>query len=243
MSLNKPYPYIFRNGSSEVNKPFYEEQKSEIGINFLSSYEILKKDLRNLFEYIEPSSLNLKSYSHRTFELLLRACIEVEALCKLVFSKNKVILNNNNQNIIRYSDLNGPMRLSEYEIICYGFCHPNIKPFLSFSNQNRSKRSPPWYKAYNDVKHNRTELFKEAELENVIQAITGVYTLLIAQFGLGFDHKLQLRYENGNTMDKPDLFRVKNLPEWNEEEKYEFDWDQLKSSQEPYIFNSIPIIP
>lgn len=196
--------------------------------------------MKLLFEYIEPSQSNLSTFSHRTFELLVRACIEVEALCKLVFVKNNVVLNR--PNIIRYSDLNQAMRLSEYEVSSNGFQHFPFTPFKSFSNPLRKERSPSWYRAYNNVKHNRTDKFSDASLENVIQAVGGVYVLLVAQFGLGFDHKLQLSF-TGFLQDSPDLFCPRKLPQWSDSEQYQFDWENLKSSTQPYQFHPLPKVP
>ena len=241
MSLNKPYPHIFRPGPPSVISPTNEARKSEIAINHFASYEILKKDLKKVFEYIEPNQRNFKSYSHRTFELLIRACMEVESLCKLVFEKNMVRIPKN-ANIIRFSDLEGPMRLSKYEIISYGFNFPPFKPFEAFSTASRNNRSPVWYKAYNKVKHNRTLYFGHASLENVIYSVGGVYALLVAQFGPGFDYTLRSQFINRFVQSMPSLFSV-NLPEWGDNEKYNFDWNSLKNTNDPFDYHPIDIIP
>ena len=242
MTLNKPYPQIFRHGPDSVVAPFYESCNTELGINYLASYEILKNDLKKIFEYIEPNEKNLDTYSHRTFELLIRSCMEVESLCKLVFAKNEVTLVRN-ANIIRFSDLEGPMKLSEYELKSYGFNLIKFKPFVSFSNPNRKQRNPSWYKAYNEVKHNRAEKFNRASLINVIHAIGAVYVLLIAQFGFGFDHKLIFSWHGVNQKIIPSLFSTSQLPEWLDTEKYEYNWIDLKKTGKPYQYHSIPIIP
>ena len=38
-------------------------------------------------------------------------------------------------------------------------------------------KSPAWWGQYNDVKHNRTEKYKEANLKNVLNALAGLYAL------------------------------------------------------------------
>ena len=241
MPLSKPYPHIYRHGPDRVTRPYYEARVSNEGINCFAAYEILKKDLRLVFEYIEPKVQNQDTFSHRTFELLIRACIEVESLCKLVFTMNRVSLPRG-ANMIRYSDLNGVMKLSEYEILCYGINYPAFLPFESFSDPNREERSPDWYRDYNAVKHNRTENFGQASLNNVIHAVGGVYALLVAQFGLGFDHTLRPLY-GGGMLDVPSIFRVRRLPEWSEDETYDYNWDVLKSQLDPYDYHLLPEIP
>jgi len=224
-----------------VIAPYLEQWRSAEGINCLAAYGLLKKDLRTAFDYIEPVTANVNTFSHRTYELLLRACTEVEALCTQVFDKNGVNLAGR-ANIIRYSDLSRPMRLHEYEIRCYGFEHPSFRPFAAFVAPDRRQRSPDWYRAYNDAKHNRSTRFACASLGNVIQAVGGVHALLVAQYGPGFDHVMRLA-PNGIPTDWPDLFRPKDLPKWPEAEQYSFDWDTLRHDKEPYQKHPLPEIP
>jgi hypothetical protein len=242
VSLNKPYPHIYRPGLRYVASPYYEARESELGINCLASYRILKHDLKSIFEYIEPQNANFKTFSHRTFELLVRACIEVESLCKLIFKQDRVELKNCG-NMVRYSDLEGAMHLSKYEIGCYGFTYPAFIPFESFSGTERKHRSPSWYKAYNAVKHNRTENFAQASLENVIHAVGAVYVLLLAQFGCGFDDENQSSSCFGNYVCAyPDLFGIKSEPQWTDSEQYQFDWESLKKSQDSFDYCHLPEI-
>jgi hypothetical protein len=242
MPLTKPYPHIYRHGPEKVITPFYELRSSSEIQHFLASYEILKRDLRRVFEFVEPNAWNNATFSHRIFELLLRACTEVEALCRLVFSKNHVTIERN-ANMIRFSDLEGPMRLSQYDISCVDIDHPAIKPFESFANPKRDCRSPPWYRAYNDAKHNRLENFSEASLENLIQGMSAVFTLLIAQVGPFFDDRLQIWHGGAGFRAVHDLFCQQVLPNWSVDEQYDFDWNQLKSDSQPFQHHAIPQRP
>ena len=56
--------------------------------HYVRAYLLLQKDLEELFDYVEPSDQNLNCYSYRTHELLLRACVEVEANCKAILLEN-----------------------------------------------------------------------------------------------------------------------------------------------------------
>ena len=47
--------------------------------HYIRSFLILQKDLRELFDYVEPADRNLRTYSYRIHSLLLRECVEVEA--------------------------------------------------------------------------------------------------------------------------------------------------------------------
>ena len=71
-----------------------------------------------------------------------------------------------------------------------------------------------------------------------------MYALLVAQYGLGFDRTLQYSYRGNATFrDVPTLFRVKDLPKWPDEEKYEYNWDTLKTTPDPYDYHLLHEIP
>jgi len=220
MPVSNPYPNIYRHGSAAVNAPYEELGNTAEFRRFVASYEILKKDLRRVFEYLEPAPANLGVYSHRLLELLLRSCTEVESLCKLVFRSNGVELGRG-ANIIRFSDLEGPMKLSEYEVFFPAYDVPSMFPFREFRETDRTMRGPAWYKSYNAAKHDRGHNFKEANLGNVLHALGGAYVLLIAQIGLYFDTRLQLGPAGVNKL-VPDVISFRTLPVWSEDERYEF---------------------
>ncbi len=242
MPQPKPYPNIYRDGPGNVTEAYRDACKSPEAIRCFASYELLKKDLRAAFEYIEPDKPNMDTYSHRTYELLLRACTEVEALCKQVFDKNGVDMRGKTD-IRRYSDLEHPMQLSTYEIACYGFTCQDFQPFAAFANAIRDQRSPEWYRAYNDAKHNRMSKFDRASLWNAIQAIGAVYTLLVAQYGPRFDRAVHGTVVGVPFMDPPDMFSTRALPHWPNDERYEFDWNSLKGTADAYQYHPLPEIP
>ncbi|MGK5087012.1 hypothetical protein WDW86_05595 [Bdellovibrionota bacterium FG-2] len=233
MSLTKPYYQLYRHGPADVVRVFENLKKRPQGIHYLSSYELLKSDLREIFTYIEPSEVNLNTYSHRTFELLIRACTEVESHCKFVMQSNGYVFNKREGNIVLYSELERIAKLSEYEVLSYGFAFPPFRPFKTFSNIEANLRSPNWYKAYNLAKHSRLDNFCRATLGNLIEAVGAVYVLLVAQYGLGFDHYLRFSNE-GFQQDMPTFFRVKDFPQWEPDENYVFSGEP-EFARHPYI--------
>lgn len=240
MPVTKPYPHIYRHGSGAVNAPFFLLYSSAEIQHFLASYEVLKQDLRRVFEYVEPYSSNLGTFSHRLFELLLRASTEVESLCRLVFAKNGVKLRRE-ANILRFSDLEGPMKLSEYTMYCPEYRLPDWVPFSSFRATKRSDRSPGWYRAYNAVKHDRGMSFERASLESVLHAASAVYVLLVAQIGPYFDSRPQPAIAGIRPIHG--IIRYRQLPKWNDDERYEFNWSALSKTAQPYEYHPIPERP
>jgi len=47
--------------------------------HYVRAFQLLQQDVLDLFSYVEPSDKNLQTYSHRIQQLLMRACVEVEA--------------------------------------------------------------------------------------------------------------------------------------------------------------------
>jgi hypothetical protein len=94
MSLAKPYFRIWREGENTVfddemwcpyiSDPRYCQERTSL----CRAYKMLERDLEHLFEYIEPCDANNSTYSHRTFELMLRASTEFEANCKGILLAN-----------------------------------------------------------------------------------------------------------------------------------------------------------
>ena len=239
MSLPKPFPHIYRNVYEEVYPAFADMVHSPEGRSSVEALKLLQKDLRHLFQYIEPATANLQAYSHRSYELLLRACTEIESNAKIIFDKNHATPSE--PNIKGYSDLEGPMKLSQYELHCYTLNIANFRPFEAFADPVRDQRSPAWYRAYNLVKHNRASNFASASLSNVISAVGAVYALLDAQFGYGF--QLEMNDRQWSTNDDQ-IFSLKTVPTWTAAEEYSFkDWPALKASGNPYNHCPIPRRP
>jgi len=65
--LSRPYHGIYRHGPPAVIEPFLLARRDPEGLNALAGYAMLKKDLRVIFEYVEPDSGNLGTFSHRIF--------------------------------------------------------------------------------------------------------------------------------------------------------------------------------
>ncbi len=242
MGINKPYPKMYRHGPPNVLTPFLHDLKRVTGPSNLAAFELLKQDLKRIFEFVEPTKQTQLTFSHRIYEIILRACTEVESLCKQIFEANGHTIRN--MNIIRFSDLEGPMKLSQYSVQLFGYNYPEIFPFETFrSNIIRNERSPIWYRAYNSVKHNRNTLFEKASLQNAIEAVGGVFVLLSAMYGFGFDSIAKISPGSFHLMSTPTFFSLLNRPKWSTDEQYDYKWSELQLESEPFQLHPIPKIP
>jgi hypothetical protein len=177
MTVSRPYrrtcrPFLsgaYGPGSvTYIRHPKFAREPTQ----YIRAFEILQKDLLTLFEYIEPSDSNLKTYSYRIHELLIRVCIEIESNFKVILSDNSYT-GKRNLDMQDYKKVNATHRLSSFAVrlpVWQG--KRNIrKPYASWARRNSRHTSLPWYQAYNNSKHNRHINFKQANFGNLTDAI------------------------------------------------------------------------
>lgn len=138
--------------------------------------------MRDVFRHVEPTKQNRLAYGHETRQLLVLACIEVEAQLKAVLRANNYQKSKGNWTIVDYFKLARPMRLSEWSVSLIQY--PGLgwlRPFRAWSGARY--RPLTWYAAYNKVKHDRELEFSKANLQNLIDAMAAVFIVVVAQFG------------------------------------------------------------
>lgn len=145
--------------------------------SYVGAFDVIMGDLRHLCEYIEPSDPNLKVYSHRVYELLLRTCTEWESLCKdVLVSMGYQKTPPDKMGIYDYRELEVPFSLQGVEVgVLFWRPAPTyIHPYKGWSSSD-----PPlvWYSDYNSVKHNRNVEFPRANLDNLRLAVAALFVL------------------------------------------------------------------
>ncbi len=154
--------------------------------------ELLIKKMNELFLTIEPTQKNVHVFGLKIRELLLLACMEVEASWKGVLKEHKYIKNSKQRcNTKDYVKLLEPMCLANYTLALRSYPHfPRFQPFSCWSqSQNRSTKSLYWYNAYNKTKHDREAYLPEATLLNAIHSVGAVVVMFCAQFGIPQEQK------------------------------------------------------
>lgn len=248
MNINKPYNRIYRPQidwpNSGYNSWIYiiDKKYSKNPEHYIRAYKIIQNDLLKLFEYIEPSDINLETYSYRIHELFIRACIEIEANFKAILTenwyspidKNGKTINEKNWNINNYYNIKDSHLLDKYsiEVPIWNWERKIFKPFSSWKKWN----SLNWYNDYNKSKHDRHNNFKKANFENLLNAISGLLIILSSQFGTEdfspWTQSLAIQWNNYYSWDFWiwDFFIV-NFPEYTEKEKYNFNWKEIKNNK------------
>lgn len=148
------------------------------------SLRVLIEQLDNLLLYIEPEGSGLNAYSHKSRELLILACTEVEShWVSLLTKANASPQNGRTFTTNDYVKLIAPAHLREYSVILRNY--RTAQPISPFSNwaATAPTASIAWYNAYNKTKHDRGTHFNEATLSNVISAVSACITLFCVRFG------------------------------------------------------------
>lgn len=196
--------------------------------SLLTTAHLIIRDLYEIFNYVEPNDTNLSTFSHRIYELLLRAATEFESNCKGVLDANGYVAAGN-MNITDYFKIASVQRLSEYKVTFDRWAQPH--EFQPFAAWNTATYAPlPWYQGYNHVKHNRFTNFDEANIDNLMNAVSGLLCILHAQLG----ENMQSTCFQGISMTQESEDKVITgsftiiAPTFPEIEQYEFIWETLK---------------
>ncbi len=164
-------------------------------------FKNIEKEFEDLLYHIHLDDNQLKVYSSKITDLLLRTCSEIESLSKELFIKNGGILPEkgylNFDNAIKY--LNTLWNIEKKSIIVSSYnCFINdrvIKPFTKNTKRTDTERMTyNWNNAYQNLKHNRYESIHFGNLKNLLYGLSALFILNIyykdENFHLGDDSHL-----------------------------------------------------
>lgn len=168
---------------------FWEDTCSALKINISKqtaqeqAIRLLVQELDNLLFYIDPSVEGLESYSHKTRELLILSCTEVENQWHSFFHGNDVLPQNGRYYTTNdYVKLSSILYLNDFFIkLRTGSYQEKITPFLSWNITNPTT-SLVWYDAYNKTKHDSYNYFNQAKLKYVIDSIAANIILYAVRY-------------------------------------------------------------
>ena len=142
---------------------------------------ILVEKLDEILLYIEPTNIGLQSYGHKSRELLILACTEVENLWVQYMQIAGAVPSGRSFSTNDYVKLLAPLHLADY-VVRFKLVSNSTRasPFFGWNSTHPTK-SLAWYDAYNKTKHDREKHFAEATLENCLQAISAVIAMFCAR--------------------------------------------------------------
>lgn len=190
---------------------------------------VLDRELDLLFDFIEPCDENQHCFSHRTFGLLGRSAMEVEALLSLSLEAAGIEPAGGKPNMSDYKELEDDLRLSEYKVrlpIWSGVAS-EFQPFRQWSGELEERGKLDWWRCYTDTKHHRVEHFARATMRAAVEAAGAALICLFAQVaGRALDASSDIfgayiaDQDGWITGDR--LFEILP-PVWPEDDKYRFD--------------------
>jgi hypothetical protein len=139
--------------------------------------------LDELLTYIEPSPNGLGSHSHKTRELLILACTEVENQWKRYLALASYVGGGRDFTTADYVRLAPKLYLKEFVIAVRPYDHLDpLQPFRDW-DAAMPTRSIPWYDAYNKTKHDRANHFADATLAHCLSAVAANIVLFCSRWG------------------------------------------------------------
>jgi hypothetical protein len=177
---------------------------------FWPIYKKLEEDFMELSYYIAIDKKQLKTYSIKIADLILRSVSECENIAKELCKKENIKFRDKNGKIRQYILFNEYInRLEEV----YGLGHKhvscifnNIKqdtfdikhtPFAKkkIMKNGKEKEFLNWYNSYNLIKHDRVKNFREANLGNLIDSLAALFLLNVYYMDITFYEVEEYNYK------------------------------------------------
>lgn len=248
MSINKPYYRIFRPNKQKGGyfADYVIDNRNIINWSSpIRAFDLIVGDFKKICEYIDPSDDNYTVYSHRLYEVFIRTCTELESNARAILKANGYVKKKEGKiidekwwNIDDYKKLEPVLKLSDYKVLINFWNGGRGEENVPFQNWAKGKSGKiVWYQNYNEVKHNREENFYLASLENLLDSLCGLFVILFSQYSV----QVFSPYQNVQSFDSLGKVIHKNSsvfsiepPEWQDSEKYDFNWDIIREEENPF---------
>lgn len=243
--IRLPYHRIYRPMAPSFNSGYSGSmfmRDHEYSCNpeaYTRAFIYIQKDIVELFEYIEPADKNLKTYSHKIQQLLTRCCVEIEANFKAILKENIYTKKDEHLWTIKdYKLINTSHHLDQY-LVLFPIWNGSKNTFIPFEEWKETNKPLHWYDAYNKAKHSRQSNMQKANFSNLLYSFSALFVLLTAQFGSeSFEPGVDVfcdgggdSYYKGVNFGIGDYLGITYPSDWKEEEKYNFNWTDLKEHE------------
>lgn len=161
---------------------------------FWPIYKKLEEEFKELSYYIAIDTRQLKTYSIKIADLILRTVAECENIASVICKNENIRFRDRNDHIRKsvnfneyIEELNKVFKLNMKLVsVIYNNIDEHkfdfkLTPFQkqSMKVNGKNKEIIPWYNAYNKIKHDRVKNYKQANLENLINSLAALFMLNI----------------------------------------------------------------
>jgi hypothetical protein len=142
-------------------------------LHYWQYFVALESDLAKASRFVEISDDNMETYSVEFARLILCAGSEVDVLAKVLADQHGLI--------IMPSNIDGYREVITAKFQGFAFLSVRIPRYgreLTPWREWHEGKNPAWWRAYNDIKHERNVNFKQATLSNALNAVAGAFVLV-----------------------------------------------------------------
>lgn len=180
-------------------------------------FKNLENELVKLSNDIHFDDDQLKIYSIKITELLIRTVVEVESISKELYFLNGGTKPNDNElffdtDCISLLETNWVLSKKKVLVISSNFYFKKQENQVLTPLKKANKRgtsSSDWLKAYQAVKHNRVKELKKGNLKHLIRALAGLFVLNIYFKNTHFDLEKDGTGTNFNSNIGSEIFSIK----------------------------------
>ena len=137
-------------------------------------YLALERSFDKTTQYVELHANNNATYSIEFARILLSSCSEIDVICKLLCKRINSIGKFENINDYKATITGQYPNFYSTEVIVLKNA-TKLSPWQDWSTPD----NPGWWRSYNNVKHERDSAYQEANLENTLNALCGLYCLIL----------------------------------------------------------------
>lgn len=134
----------------------------------------LESDFEATTRYVEPCADNYATFSIEYTKILLGVCSEVDVVSKVLCEQ--IQPGSKPDNIDKYREI---ITAKYTELHKFAVLLPRYALTLNPWQSWASSTNPTWWRKYNSVKHERHQQFRDANLENCMHALAGLFGLVL----------------------------------------------------------------
>lgn len=156
---------------------------------------LLEEDVTRILHYIEPTEANYGTYGAELVKVFLSICSEIDVAFK---DLDHLVRRYESADWGAVSNICGSRQMVyarfpeqfRFSWVAVGASEIVINPWSSWwaDDGTESAMNPEWWVSYNNVKHHRLESYAEANLGNVLRALSGLFVLLSCLYQYEYEH-------------------------------------------------------
>jgi len=155
-----------------------------------AAYKAIEEDMMRVIEYIPLETRQYDVYSFKLTDIIIRSCSHIDSLFKDILRNRDLSDHPNQQKITKVKESltkNQMIKISDYIEIFAEYLNlapveviirrnnDRRRPFKEF--ENPSDKTPTWWRAYNDLKHDFYSNIDQGTLENALASLSALFVL------------------------------------------------------------------